>query len=171
MAVTAFTWKEAIEDPMVEEMKALSKSDGSIERYKASLFHNEPLGFSCQSTTGNDKDKIIVCMVYVDGTVVTNNGVEAVTQLKVRFVKDFESNDLCPLRENLFTCCWKKQVMVVSLCGFQALLEDLGIYCGEPSKMCCNKKAAINIVYNLVKHDRTKHIEICEHLCYMGSLV
>ena len=33
-----------------------------------------------------------------------------------------------------------------------------------PMKLCLNNKATINIAYNLVQHDKTKHIKVDWHL-------
>ena len=32
-----------------------------------------------------------------------------------------------------------------------------------PMKLYCNNKATINITYNLVQHDRTKHVEVDQY--------
>jgi hypothetical protein len=52
---------------------------------------------------------------------------------------------------------------VCELLWLQTLLRDLGIIDNGPMKLYCDNKAAINIAYNPVQHDRTKHIEIDRH--------
>jgi len=40
------------------------------------------------------------------------------------------------------------------------LLKELGFDSKDLMRLYCNNKVAINIAYNLVQHDLTKHIEI-----------
>ncbi|XP_035838498.1 uncharacterized protein LOC110908724 isoform X1 [Helianthus annuus] len=43
------------------------------------------------------------------------------------------------------------------------LLEDIGFFQKEPSKVMCDNTAAIQISENPVQHDRTKHVEVDRH--------
>jgi Reverse transcriptase (RNA-dependent DNA polymerase) len=43
------------------------------------------------------------------------------------------------------------------------LLLELGLFEDKPIMLYCYNKAAINIANNLIKHDRTKHVEINRH--------
>ena len=43
------------------------------------------------------------------------------------------------------------------------ILGDLKIKCEAPMKLFCDNKSAISIANNLIKYDRTKHIEIDRH--------
>ena len=43
------------------------------------------------------------------------------------------------------------------------LLEDIGFFQKEPSKVMCDNTAAIQISENPVQHDRTKHMEVDRH--------
>jgi hypothetical protein len=55
------------------------------------------------------------------------------------------------------------KVMTLSLCKMmwvKILLSELRLFRGEPLQLWCDSKSAINIVNNLVQHDRNKHVEI-----------
>lgn len=43
------------------------------------------------------------------------------------------------------------------------MLEDLKIQCECPMKLFCNHKSAISFAYNLVQHDKIKHIGVDQH--------
>jgi hypothetical protein len=43
------------------------------------------------------------------------------------------------------------------------LLMELGLLEDKPVMLYCDNKAAINIINNLIQHDRTKHVEIDRH--------
>lgn len=49
------------------------------------------------------------------------------------------------------------------LLWLKIILDDLRIELKGPMKLYCDNKSAINIAYNPVQHDRTKHIEIDRH--------
>ena len=49
------------------------------------------------------------------------------------------------------------------LLWLKIILNDLRIKCDGPMKLYCDNKLAINIAYNPIQHDRTKHIEIDRH--------
>ncbi|RDX97275.1 DNA-directed RNA polymerase I subunit 1, partial [Mucuna pruriens] len=52
---------------------------------------------------------------------------------------------------------------ICELLWLKVILEDLKIKWDGPMKFYCDNKSAINIAYNLVQHDRTKHIEVTRH--------
>ena len=43
------------------------------------------------------------------------------------------------------------------------MLKELKMSSNSPMVLCCDKKAAIEIIRNSVHHDRTKHVEIVRH--------
>lgn len=49
---------------------------------------------------------------------------------------------------------------VCEMLWLKILLKELGFDSKDLMRLYCNNKAAINIAYNLVQHDLTKHIEI-----------
>ena len=49
------------------------------------------------------------------------------------------------------------------LLWLKIILNDLRIEWDDPIKLYRDKKSAINIAYNLIQHDRTKHIEVDRH--------
>lgn len=51
---------------------------------------------------------------------------------------------------------------VCELLWLKNLLQELKITISGLISLLCDNKAAINIAYNLVKHDRTKYIEVAE---------
>lgn len=53
---------------------------------------------------------------------------------------------------------------ICELIWLKSILEDLRIKCDEPiMRLYCDNKSAINIAYNPVQHDITKHIEVDRH--------
>jgi len=44
------------------------------------------------------------------------------------------------------------------------LLADMRVFFSHPTVMYCDKQSSIQIVHNLIFHERTKHIEIDCHL-------
>ena len=44
------------------------------------------------------------------------------------------------------------------------LISKLGLHVLEPMSLYCDNKTAISIVYDPVKHNRTKHVEIDKRL-------
>ena len=46
------------------------------------------------------------------------------------------------------------------------LLQDLDVNCSTATKLHCDNRSAIQIVYNDVFHERTKHIEIDYHFIH-----
>lgn len=42
-------------------------------------------------------------------------------------------------------------------------MQDLHIEQTSPMKLDCDNKAACDIAHNLVRHDRTKHVDIDRH--------
>ena len=60
----------------------------------------------------------------------------------------------------------KFRVIAQGLCELlwmKIILDDLRIKWDGPMKLYCDNKSAINIAYNPIQHDRTKHIEIDRH--------
>ena len=58
------------------------------------------------------------------------------------------------------------RVITQGLCELlwlKIILDDLRIKWDDPMKLYCDNKSAINIAYNLIQHDRTKHIEVDRH--------
>jgi len=52
---------------------------------------------------------------------------------------------------------------VCEMLWLKILLKELGFDSKDLMRLYCNNKVAINIAYNLVQHDLTKHIEIDWH--------
>ena len=52
---------------------------------------------------------------------------------------------------------------VCELLWSKILLEDLKIVWKRPMKLYCDNKSIIDIVYNPVQHDCTKHVEVDRH--------
>ena len=53
--------------------------------------------------------------------------------------------------------------MALRLCEglwLRLLLQDLGYLSRQPIRLFCDNKAACDIAYNPVQHDRTKHVEV-----------
>ena len=50
------------------------------------------------------------------------------------------------------------------LLWLKIILDDLRIKWDDPIKLYCDNKLTINIAYNPLQHDRTKHIEVDRHL-------
>ena len=50
--------------------------------------------------------------------------------------------------------------VICELLWIKIILSDLGIKWKEPMKLYYDNKSAINIAYNLVQHDQTKHVEV-----------
>ena len=49
---------------------------------------------------------------------------------------------------------------ICELLWLKIILTNLIIMQDEPMRLYCDNKSAISIAYNLVQHDRTKHIEV-----------
>ena len=83
------------------------------------------------------------------------------------------------VRENLVTWKSKKHNVVVrssaeaefrvvshgvcEILWIKRQLEELKVTSSLPMKVFCDNKAVIAIAYNLVLHDRTKHVEVDKH--------
>ena len=52
---------------------------------------------------------------------------------------------------------------ICELLWLKIILEDLKIKWEGSMKLYCDNKSAINIAYNSVQHDQTKHIEVDRH--------
>jgi hypothetical protein len=49
---------------------------------------------------------------------------------------------------------------ICELLWLKFLLQDVGVNHSQPMKLFCDNKAARDIAYNPVQHDRTKHVEV-----------
>ena len=49
------------------------------------------------------------------------------------------------------------------LIWLKIILKDFKIKWETPMRLYCNNKSLINIAYNLVQHDKTKHVEVDRH--------
>lgn len=52
---------------------------------------------------------------------------------------------------------------ICELLWIKIIPDDLKINWREPMKIYCDKKLAINITYNPIKYDCTKHVEVDKH--------
>lgn len=52
---------------------------------------------------------------------------------------------------------------VCELMWLKSLLKELRFDSRDPIRLYCNSKAIINIAYNPVQHDHTKHVEVDRH--------
>lgn len=43
------------------------------------------------------------------------------------------------------------------------LINELGVAVKPPIKLCCDKKTDINISFNLIQHDKIKHVKVNRH--------
>ena len=79
--------------------------------------------------------------------------------------------------------CRKQQTVALSTCEAEymsmsetcqealyllQLLKDLDVKCYEPVNIKCDNQGAIALVRNPVKHNRSKHINICYHFIHQN---
>jgi hypothetical protein len=58
---------------------------------------------------------------------------------------------------------WEMAKVICELFWIHNLLEDLKIKHESPMNLYCDNKVACDIIYNLIQHDRTKHVEVDRH--------